>query len=487
MPLLVKKYLTSSPPAAALALLIVLQLFIGSRALLAAEEGRGPRFAIKGFIVVGNTLLPDKPYDDDPESPFRDFPTIQGILQGFAGPDKSARDVEQARQQLEHAYHEHGYPSVLVNIPEQTLEDGFVRLQVIESKVRRVRVIGNRYFTKEHILAKLQTLQEGSVLYMPHLQDELLLVNRSPDLRVEPMLLPGKRFGTVDVELRVKDQLPLHGSLELNNRCSKNTTELRLNAMLRYDNLWQREHSASLQYQTSPKDSSEVQVIAGSYGLPSWWHDDHRLALFGVWSDSDTAFGDGFRTVGKGYTLGGRYIMPLAAYERHYTHNVSLGFDYKNFYETSYLDETISTPISYLPFAISYQGTAPGEGGTSRFHAGLNFSFRGLVNHRQEFETKRYRGQANYVYLRLGLEREQQLPFGLRLDGKVDGQLADQPLVSNEQMVAGGMDSVRGYKESAAAGDDGIHLSFELLATRLLTPLLEEAVADSALTRMALV
>jgi hemolysin activation/secretion protein len=45
---------------------------------------------------------------------------------------------------------------------------------------------------------------------------------------------------------------------------------------------------------------------------------------------------------------------------------------------------------------------------------------------------------------------------------KVDGQAADQPLIANEQYSAGGMDSVRGYKESEASGDDAVHATVEL-------------------------
>ena len=80
-----------------------------------------------------------------------------------------------------------------------------------------------------------------------------------------PVLRPGKTPGTVEVDLKVKDELPLHGSLELNDRYSTDTSRLRLSAMLRYDNLWQKEHSFSLQYQTAPEKPGEVKVWSGTY------------------------------------------------------------------------------------------------------------------------------------------------------------------------------------------------------------------------------
>lgn len=441
--------------------LLLLGLFFLRAGVVSAGEVQ--HFTIKGFIVEGNTLLPDKPlageYDD---SPSFDTLSVQEILEEFLGPDKSAEDIEAARTKLEQSYHEQGYPTVLVNIPEQTVDDGFVKLQVVESVIRRVRVTGNRYFTMENILKDVPTLREGEIIYLPHLQEELALVNRNPDLRVEPVLLPGKTFGTVDVELKVTDHLPLHGSLELNNRASADTSPLRLNGVLRYDNLWQKEHSVSLQYQTAPQHTSEVEVVAGSYVMPTPWNDDHRLAFFSVWSDSQTAFGEGFQMIGSGYIFGARYVMPLAPYKL-YSQNISLGIDYKNFKETSsYFSDTVKTPISYMPLNFSYNSTLPDEGGMTSFSAALNMSMRGLVADQSEFEVKRYKARADYIFLTAGVERRQKLPAQCSLFVKLDGQLADQPLVSNEEFTAGGMDTVRGYKESSAAGDSGVHATVEL-------------------------
>jgi hemolysin activation/secretion protein len=454
------------PGKAAILLLLIAFMTCGIMRAMAADEEE-THFEIKGFMVAGNTLLPDKPLDDDPKSPFRSSPTIQTELETYIGPDKTADDIEKARAALENTYHRLGYPTVLVNIPEQTLTDGMVRLEVIESTIRRVRVTGNNYYTMENIKKELPSVQEGKVLNLPHLQDELLNANRNPDLRVEPALSPGKDFGTVDVDLKVKDEIPFHGSLEVNNRNSPGTTDLRLNGLLRYDNLWQKDHSVSLQYQMSPQKPSEVEVVAGSYVLPNPLHEDHRIVFYSVWSDSNSAFGEGFQMQGKGYVLGTRYVMPLAPYEL-YTHNVSVGVDYKHFAETStFYDQNLKTPITYLPLNLTYNSSLAGDSGTTNFNSALNMSFRGLVSDQEQFEVKRFRANANYIYLTAGLDREQKLPWNTSLFVKVDGQLADQPLISNEQYMAGGMKSVRGYQESSSAGDNAIHSTVELSGPNL--------------------
>ena len=78
-----------------------------------------------------------------------------------------------------------------------------------------------------------------------------------------------------------------------------------------------------------------------------------------------------------------------------------------------------------------------------------------------QFECKRYDAKPDYFYLRGGLDRTQTLFWGTSLYAKLDGQMASGPLISNEQFIAGGSDSVRGYMEAEQAGDDGTHGTLE--------------------------
>jgi hemolysin activation/secretion protein len=415
-----------------------------------------PTFEIGSFKVEGNTLFSTDRLTD--------------LLDDLTGTDRTAADVERARDLLEKFYHEQGYPTVLVNIPEQSAESGMIRLQVIESRIGSARVTGNRFFSSARILERLPSLSPGTILFVPAVQSEVTRLNRTADLKVTPAMVPGKEPGSVDVELKAEDQRPLHGFLELNDRNSPNTSLLRLNAGIHYDNLWNREHSVSLQYQVSPQKPSEVEVFSGSYIMPAPWNHDHSLVLYGVLSDSNTGFGEGFHTVGKGSIVGLRYSLPLPERDR-MVQNVVLGFDYKKFDESTGLvgspEGDTKTPIEYLPFSFAYSGSLTDSGGTTLFNAGLNISFRGAVAREQAFGNKRVDSRGNYLAAIAGAERRQTLPGGFAFLLKLDGQLADQPLIANEQYTAGGMESVRGYRESALAGDNAFHAVAELSAPDL--------------------
>lgn len=430
---------------------MLLALAMPGRMCRAADEE--PRFEIREYIVRGATLLP--------------YGKLSAGLEFYTGDNKTAKDVEAARGYVEKRYHQEGYPAVMVNIPAQDVNEGVVVLEVIESTIGEVRVTGNRYYTKSKIMEKLPIFRRGNILYVPEYQAQLAKANRGGDLKISPVLMPGKDFGTTDVDLKVSDRFPLHGSLEVNNRNAHDTERLRVNAVAHYDNLWQAEHSLTLQYQTSPQDTSQVKAGAVSYVLPAPWNDDHMLAAYGVISDSNTAFGEGFAMKGKGQIAGLQYVLPLPFYKL-YAHNLSLGADYKHFDEDlGFEGENITTPVTYLLFSARYRSSLDDAGGATRLDAGLKFAARGVVTDVDEIADKRYDARASFTVITLGLERDQKLVWGTSARLGAEYQAADQSLISNEQYSAGGMGSVRGYHESEAAGDEALRASVELKAPDL--------------------
>jgi hemolysin activation/secretion protein len=70
--------------------------------------------------------------------------------------------------------------------------------------------------------------------------------------------------------------------------------------------------------------------------------------------------------------------------------------------------------------------------------------------------------RANYLYGRLEVTRQGNLPSGLTLWTHGVGQLASHGLLPTEQLNAGGVTSVRGYPTSTLRGDAGVMLSAEL-------------------------
>jgi hemolysin activation/secretion protein len=433
-------------------LLVLFALFVTPKEARAqAAPAADPTFDVLEYRVEGNSVLSQL--------------AIERSVYPFLGEKKRIADVEAARAALEKAYHDAGYATVIVDVPVQKVREGSVLLKVTEGKVERVTVHGTRYYAQGNILERAPSVAEGEVPFFPQVRGELDQLNRGADRRITPVLRPGTAPGTTEVELKVEDKLPLHGSAELNNRYSPNTTHARLSAGLRYDNMFDRDHSFSVQAQVSPRDTSEVRALVTTYSIPL-----SDGAFYGYWvaSNSNVAAVSDVTVLGKGQIYGLRRNWTLTG-SGSFSHAVTAGVDYKQFDENVTQPGTpgLKTPIHYLPFSLDYSGSVQQPSSTTQYSLATIFSLRNIGNNPQDFENKRFKAEPNFAILRWDLQHTQNLPAGFTAAARIDGQATDQPLISNEQFFAGGLMSVRGYLESEVLGDEGVHGSLELRSPAL--------------------
>ncbi len=392
---------------------------------------------------------------------------VESTLYPFLGPGRVLEDVERARAALEKAYSDRGYQSVSVAIPQQTVRDGVVALEVTERTVGRLRVRGSRWFALSDVKQQAPSMAEGTVPNFNDIVRDIFVLNQIPDRRVTPALRVGAIPGTIDVDLNVEDALPAHGSIELNDRASASTTPTRLNGSLRYDNLWQSGHSLSFSFQTAPARTRDAKVFSASYlaRLPDvpWL----SFTVNGVLQNSDVSTLGGVAVRGRGRILGGRGVFTLPA-AAGWFHTLSAGIDYKRFLEgVSLGNDTLRTPLTYWPATAQYGASWLGESSQMQLGATVVFNIRGMSSPAPSFDAKRYQSSGSFIYHRAELARTDELPLGIQLAEKVQGQYSADPLIGSEQFVAGGAESVRGYPEGQAVGDFGAMGQAELRSPSL--------------------
>jgi len=394
---------------------------------------------------------------------------IEEAVYPYLGPSRSQDDVEQARAALEKAYQSKGYQTVSVQVPQQPWRDGSIILEVSEVPVGQLRVHGARYFLPSQIRAQAPSIAEGKVINFNEVNRDIVALNQPADQRVTPALRPGVTPGTVDIDLDVKDTLPLHGSLELNNRYSPNTSELRLDGALSYANLWQLGHSLGGSFQLSPEDINQVQVYSGYYlaripGLSGW-----SLMLQGTKQNSAVSTLGSLDVAGGGDTIGLQSIFVLPG-AKDFSQSVSLGLDYKSNGQnltTSGQTNTTRTSYHYFPLSVTYSATWLEKNQQTEFNIGPAFGFRGLGSRASSFGASRHDCDGSYVDVRGDLSHTHEIPAGFQLFGKIQGQVASLPLVSGEQFGGGGLGTVRGYLEGEVFGDDAIFGRGELRSPSL--------------------
>ncbi len=440
-------------------LVLLLLVILPVRAQPAATAT--PTFDILEFVVEGDTLL--------------GAPAIERAVYAFMGPGRTVADAEGARRALEKAYQDAGFLSVSVQLPPQRVDGagGEVRLRVVPATVDRLRITGAMYHLPSQVREAVPSLAPGSVPNFNEMQQELSQLSRaSADREITPLLAAGERPGTLAVELKLQDSLPLHGFAELNSKQSQNTRAGRLEAGLSYDNVFQRGHSLGFNWFYSPQRPSEANIQSYSWHLPLGGSGD-RLYLLLVNSDSNTPTALGGATISRGQTWRARWRDELPGLDG-LNHALTWGATLRNLRDRN-VDvagfDTETPPLKYSSFSLAYelQLTATEPGRSSSLQAELSVSPPGLNRRsidcfgspRDQFECKRAQASAGFQVFGLTLTHRE--PLGRwSLLARLQGQFADTPLVPAEQLVYGGQDSVRGYYEGEQSGDLGAALRVEL-------------------------
>jgi hemolysin activation/secretion protein len=403
-----------------------------------------PRFDIYEFRVLGNTVLSAR--------------DVEGAVYAYLGPGKNIKDVEAVRATLENLYHARGYGTVFVDIPPQDVVDNIVRLRVTEGRVARTKISGARYFSEGKILAALPEGQPGGVPNIPILQAELAQLNsQTSDRTVVPVLKAGSEPGTMDLDLKVNDRLPLHGSVELNNEESAGTPPLRATFALNYDDFLAQLDNLAFQYQDSPEKPGKVRLIAANYTFHPIWGGFQPSLLY-IDSSSNVAAVGTLGVIGKGQIYGARLTYPMALTQG-LSEALTLGLDYKHFGDTVNVDATtaLQTPVYYLNGSVAYLASWRSDASQETLNLSANFGPRGLAsNSSLEFENKRFEGRGNYFYMRADGTWIRNLPWGFQGLLRAAGQYTAEPLISNENYSIGGIDGVRGYLEAEDLGDSAI-------------------------------
>jgi hemolysin activation/secretion protein len=197
-------------------------------------------FLVSRYEVEGNTLLQET--------------VLVDALSKYTGTNITFNEVGGAVKELQMEYHNRGYDTVSVTIPQQRLTNGVFKIRVFEGRLAEIIVTGNRYYSSNNVMRALPGLKTNIFLNSKLLQPQLDLANANKDRQVYPEIHPGPDANTTSLMLRVKDQLPLHAKVEANNQSTPGTPDMRLATSAVYDNLWQLDHALGVQYTFSEQE-----------------------------------------------------------------------------------------------------------------------------------------------------------------------------------------------------------------------------------------
>ena len=423
-----------------------------------------PRFEIRRFVVEGASLV----------SPAE----LDAATGPFTGASKDFADVPRALEAIERLYTSKGYSAVQVILPEQELDKGQVHFKVVEARIGKVIVEGNKFFDEANVRASLPSLAPGVSPNVDRIAESLRVANENPAKQTVALLRGGAEEGTVDAVIRVTDENPVKYSVTLDNSGTAETGLFRVGFGFQHANLWNRDHVFSGQYvmaqhmrdhphSMTREPNPRVFIMGGSYRVPLYRSGDSMEFSAGYSNvNSGTVqglFGQ-FNVAGAGTIFGSRYNYNLPRIGE-LEHRLTFGWDWRayNNRTTSVIGNfTVLPDVTVSPVSVTYSGVYRSSVSETTFNfAGFKNLPGGNDGGTKAFDAFRPGASPGYTIWRYGLGYNQAFASDWQGRFAFSGQMTRNRLISGEQFGIGGADSVRGFFEREVANDSGFRGTVE--------------------------
>ncbi|MGI2906024.1 ShlB/FhaC/HecB family hemolysin secretion/activation protein [Tolypothrix sp. VBCCA 56010] len=403
---------------------------------------------VRQFEIVGSTVFSSQ--------------ELTELLKDYTGRNLSFAELFQARSAITDFYVKRGYITSAAIIPPQTLENGIVKIQIIEGSLEGIKVNGSRRLHPDYVRSRIALATKAPVNVnrllegLRLLQLDPLIANISADLQAGTS--PGKNLLQVNIiEAKTLSIIP-----SIDNGRTPSVGSFRRQIELNQANLLGFGDQLRVGY-TNTDGSNEVDV---SYTIPlNPRNGTLRLAYGNINSNViEPPFDElDIEADSSYYELS--YRQPLFQRSREefavgftlsrQQNQTKLGIDNIGGYPLSPgADEEGRTRISALRFFQDWVRRDERQvlAARSQFSFGLGLFDATINDDAPDSRFFSWRGQAQWTRL---------LAADTLLIVRGDIQVADSALVPFEQFGIGGQQTVRGYRQDALLTDNGILFSTE--------------------------
>lgn len=371
---------------------------------------------------------------------------IKQITEKFEGRELGLNDLYQAINEINDLYKKKSYITARAFLPPQKIEDGVVRIQLVEGRFGDFSIEGNKYTNSTYITNRISS-NRGDLLKLDQLQKEIFHFNNTNDIRLRAELRPGKTFGTTDCILRLDEPalwqttlfsdnagrsesgLYRMGMTIVNNSLFGNRETLMLNPV------WTRGTLAGSVAYSAPVgrqgarvginySKNQVDIISGPY---------HSMDIAGDSSDVGFSATIPFIVEAK---------RKVEGYGELHWKDSSTDFSGNTLLKNKVKTATLGSSIRM----IDSKGIWYSQNSITRLSADQKDSY----------------SSRKFTRVNLSAIRQQVLDNDRMLVWRLSGQLSnDRELPSTEQFSLGGMSTVKGYVEGLASGDQGCYMGVE--------------------------
>jgi hemolysin activation/secretion protein len=388
---------------------------------------------------------------------------ITKIIDSYLNKTLAFEDLNAIADAITTLYVNNGFINTLAILPPQTIANGIVKIQVIEGRVDEIKIEGLQRLNPDYVISRVK-LATLSPFNRDSLEDQLKLLRVNPLFaNIEASLRPSDRSGQSILIIKATEANPFSTSFSTDNYNPTSIGGEKFGASLTYLNLFEGVGDRiSVGYNRSY--SGGLSQLDFNYQIPLNAMNgtlDFRYSPT-AFRITDPAFSD-LNIRGNSDLLEFNFRQPLIRSPRE-EFALSLGFSYLSGQSFVFdnlpfpaigADANGATKTSVLKFAQDYLSRDPAGawGLRSQFNFGLGI-FDATSN-----PNPIPSGQF-FSWLLQG-QRVQTLDDNNLLIFQTDLQLTPNNLLPSQQFVIGGGQSVRGFRQNARIGDNGVRLSVE--------------------------
>ncbi len=361
-------------------------------------------------------------------------------------------DIVDLSNKITHYYRDQGYLLARAYIPAQEVENGVVRISILEGTVDNV-IVENESQLSDRAFAAKELLPMNKPLKQADLERGILLLNDIRGAEVSATLTRGQRVGTSDLVLRATSQERFNGYLELDNSGNEFTGEYRAGGSINYASPFGLGDTAALRILETGEGltygrASWQTPIGGKGYSASLYYSKMDYSLGGALEQSDAAGNSTIVGVGSSYPL-----------KRSLDRNIYLAGNL----ETIDLQDNVGndeTTKSIDLVSITVSGTSLGEQSVNSWSATV--SSGELTINPDTIDTLTAETAGSYQKININYAQLYHLDEAWSVYGAAYGQWASKNLDSSEKFGITGANAVRAYSQGEVLGDIGYLFAGEL-------------------------
>ena len=404
--------------------------------------------AVESIVISGNTKFSNE--------------VLSELVKEYASGEQTLGSLQKATARITEHYRQAGYFIARAYLPKQTIENGIVKIEVLEGKLGALKVENTSRLNEDKANAMLAKIKTGEPLQKKPVDRALLLLSDMPGVGgVDSRVEAGANTGETNLIVGLKEAPLLNGRLELDNHGSLYSGRYRVGGSINANSPFGFGEQLSARLMVSDED-----LIFGRLGAQVPIGAD-GLTLSGGYSRTQYSLGDSFDPLdarGNSDTVDASLRYPFIRSQNLNIYG-SVGAEYRKLQDEIRSTNTKTdknAKVGNIGVNADWRDRLGGGGANQ---AGLTFTHGKLdieTASAAAIDALGAKTEGNYSKWNWNLGRQQAITQKLSASLQTRGQHTSDNLDSAEKFTLGGPNGVRAYPAGEGSGDIGWLASAEL-------------------------